>query len=114
MHDGELTMVEKIVQRGAGRVEALGIAEWEDGSGGQAEVRAEAVVGIVGKGYDGVEAVVAASELDEHEDGAVFFGARGFGAHGLHEERGGELTEREQADAAGSAAQKFATGGGKG
>ena len=75
---------------------------------GDAERGAGFVIEVVGEGDDGVEAVVAAAQLEDDEDGGVGLG--GDGAGGAGDERGDVGAGGDEAEALDAGGEEFAAG----
>ena len=77
--DGHLAGVVQRLDFGQGGVEGKMVVDGQGGGGGDAHGGAAVVIAPVGIGDDGIEAIVAAGELDDDEDG-VFAGGGHNGA----------------------------------
>jgi hypothetical protein len=108
LEDGQLAIFEEVLHRGEVGMKANMVGDFQDGLGVNAEGGALAVVGVVGVGHDGVQAVIAAGELDDDEDLAVCAGGLlgaldvegvGDGKGGLAEEGGDGRGDREEGEA---------------
>jgi len=97
LDDGGVAIIVEFLEGGEVGVQADVAVDLEDILGIVAESGAGAVVMVIGVGNDGVEAIIAAGELDDDEDGGVFAGGTlgafdveriGEGHHRLVEERG--------------------------
>ena len=93
LHDGELPAFEQLREAGQRRVEADAVVDLRDGLCVEAQLRAVLAVVVVGVGGDGVQAVVAAVELQDDEDAAVGvalrLGGQGVGRAGEEGRHGG-------------------------
>ena len=83
LEDGEVAGVVESAQAGESGIEGDVIGDFEGLVAADADARADEVVGVVGVGDDGIQTVVAAGQLENHEDGAVL------AAGGLEEGVGG-------------------------
>src|SRR5690606_32554258 len=110
LHDGEFAFAEEVAHGGAGFVEGDFVVERKGGVFRDGDVGAEIEVAGIFVGDAGVEAVVSTGELDEDEDGAVFFGGGGSGESALREEVGSVLAEGEKSESAAGGAEEFASG----
>ena len=80
LDDREVAVVEQGFQlEGALGVEAEILVDFEDLLGGNGEPGPSLVIGVVAVRYEGVESIVAAGELDDHQH-AVIVQAGGSGA----------------------------------
>src|SRR5205807_4404406 len=68
VEDAHQAGVVELLEAGAARVEAEVVGDLQGGVFGDAEAWADAVIVVVSDGDDGVEAVVAAGELDDDQD----------------------------------------------
>ena len=110
---GEVSGVVEAGELGACRVEGEFIGEGDALGVADGEIGPEAVVVVVLVGDKGIEAVITTGELDEDEDGAVFFGRGRAGEDGLGEEARGDGSEGDKAEAFGGAREEFSSGGGE-
>jgi hypothetical protein len=82
LEDGGLAVVEEGADSSEMGMEGEGVVEREDAGRVQGQGGSGFVIGIVGVGDEGVEAVVASGHLEDDEDGAVFAGGGLDGAGG--------------------------------
>src|SRR5437868_5083835 len=113
LHDPEFPRLKKFVQCLARRVQSLRCVQAECFLSRNRERRTQPVIMVILERDERVQSVVAARELNEHENWAAGFGAGNFGADGLREKGGSVATEREEADAAAGELDELATRRGK-
>jgi hypothetical protein len=83
--DRKMSGIEEIFEASQARIQSKRVVQRQHLSGWNPNRGARLVVIIIGVGHHGVEAIVAACELDKHENGAIFArgcldqGAVGFG-----------------------------------
>ena len=109
LHDGELLLVVEVLQFAHPRVQADVIVDLEDFLAGMGERGAEFLVKVVAVRSNHVEAVIAAGEFDDHEDGVLPLGRFFGGLRGVREELGDDAADGEEAGAAQRAGQEIAT-----
>ena len=104
----QFPFLHQVMEPGAARMKPGRVADAEDFVLGDRQRWAQAVVVFVFKRDEGVESVVAAGELHEHQNTAVLFRRGTGGERRLNQKLRRELTEREQADALGREVQELA------
>lgn len=99
LNNGKQALVIEIRQWTATGVEGKIVRNGQDLSIPNAEVGPKAVIIIVLEGDQSVEPVVAAGQLDKHQNGAVLFRKGGSGQGRLGEELGSHCRKGNQAQA---------------
>src|SRR6266568_2267321 len=108
MHDRELAVLVEALEPRHGRLKAEMLIELAQPFLPDADAGPGAVVGVIAIGHDRVEPVVAAGELDHHQDAAVLRRLRR--GRLRPERRALEIARRAQDEAAEACTQEIAAG----
>ena len=82
MHHRHLPLFEQALKTGHARVEAVLIVNLAQFVGANANLGAQAVIGVIRIGHQGVETVVGAGEFHHHQDALVVCCERGVAKKG--------------------------------
>src|SRR5579871_2131130 len=111
VHDGELAIFVEAFEARHAAAEAEVVVDGAQLLTRHAEIRAVLVIGVVAVRDQSIEAVIAARELEHHQNFAIGASLRGQGGGGLGERLNGNRGAGGDADAAHTGAQQVAAAG---